>query len=156
MPQWSYVAMKNSLDGDAVDFSQSDVGLSEKGTLQGGARTLLGAPGRTTRNKKLRSGLLASLLGVCGSCSRMRSEGFPFIVGGLGVGPVFAWLASSRRLSSSVVVSRRLSSSLVVSRCLPSFVVVVASQICCHWGKLLQVTFHGCVTCQFAPLFHCD
>ena len=26
----------------------------------------------------------------------------------------------------------------------------------CHWGKLLQVTFHGCVTCQFAPLLHCD
>ena len=76
----------------------------------------------------------------------MRSEGFPFIVGGLGVGAVFAWLASSRRLSSSLVVCRRLS----------SFVVVVASQICCHWGKLLQVTFHGCVTCQFAPLFHCD
>ena len=39
--------------------------------------------------------------------SRMRSEGFPFIVGGLGVGAVFAWLASCRRLSSSVVVSRR-------------------------------------------------
>ena len=58
--------------------------------------------------------------------SRMRSEGFPFIVGGLGVGAVFAWFASCRRLSS--------------------FVVVVASQICCHWGKLLQVTFHGCVT----------
>ena len=37
----------------------------------------------------------------------MRSEGFPFIVGGLGVGAVFAWLASSRRLSSSLVVSRR-------------------------------------------------
>ena len=66
----------------------------------------------------------------------MRSEGFPFIVGGLGVGAVFAWLASCRRLSS--------------------FVVVVASQIRCHWGKLLQVTLHGCVTCQFAPLFHCD
>ena len=78
--------------------------------------------------------------------SRMRSEGFPFIVGGRGVGAVFAWPASCRRLSSSVVVSRRLS----------SFVVVVASQICCHWGKLLQVTLHGCVTCQFAPLFHCD
>ena len=74
---------------------------------------------------------------------RMRSEGFPFIVGGLGVGAVFAWLASRRRLSSSLVVSRPR-------------VVVVASQICCHWGKLLQVTFHGCVTCQFAPLFHCD
>ena len=37
----------------------------------------------------------------------MRSEGFPFIVGGLGVGAVFAWLASCRRLSSSVVVCRR-------------------------------------------------
>ena len=60
--------------------------------------------------------------GICkgASCqrafSRMRSEGFPFIVGGLGVGAVFAWLASS------VVVCR----------------------------------LHGCVTCQFAPLFHCD
>ena len=43
----------------------------------------------------------------------MRSEGFPFIVGGLGVGAVFAWLASCRRLSSSVVVSNRL---LVVGR----------------------------------------
>ena len=90
------------------------------------------------------------------NCSRMRSEGFPFIVGGLGVGAVFAWLASSRRLSSSVVVCRRLSSSLVVSRSLSSSVVVVASQICCHWGKLLQVTVHGRVTCQFAPQFHFD
>ena len=26
----------------------------------------------------------------------------------------------------------------------------------CHWGKLLQVTIHGCVTCQFATLVHCD
>ena len=66
----------------------------------------------------------------CFPFSRMRSEGFPFIVGGLGVGAMFAWLASSRRLSSFVVVCRRLS----------SFVVVVASQIRCHWGKLLQVT----------------
>ena len=100
------------------------------------------------------------ITGILSDCvdsfSRMRSEGFPFIVGGLGVGAVFAWLASSRRLSSSLVVCRRLSSSVVVSRRLSSFVVVVASQICCHWGKLLQVTFHGCVTCQFAPLFHCD
>ena len=72
----------------------------------------------------------------------MRSEGFPFIVGGLGVGAMFAWRVSS------VVVSRRLSSL--------TFVVVVASQIRCHWGKLSQVTLHGCVTCQFAPLFHCD
>ena len=46
----------------------------------------------------------------------MRSEGFPFIVGGLGVGAVFAWFASSRRPSSSVVVSGRLSSFVVVCR----------------------------------------
>ena len=46
--------------------------------------------------------------------SRIRSEGFPFVVGGVGVGHVFAWLASCRRLSSSLVVSRRLSSSVVV------------------------------------------
>ena len=55
-------------------------------------------------------------------------------------------------VSSFVVISRRLSSSVVVSRRR----VVVASQICCHWGKLLQVTLRGRVTCQFAPLFHCD
>ena len=71
--------------------------------------------------------------------SRMRSEGFPFIVGVWGLE---LCLHGWRRL----VVSRRLS----------SFVVVVASQIRCHWGKLLQVTLHGCVTCPFAPLFHCD
>ena len=52
--------------------------------------------------------------------------------------------------------SRSLRRTSVVSRRLLSFVVVVASQICCHWGKLLQVTFHGCVMCQFARLFHCD
>ena len=68
----------------------------------------------------------------------MRSEGFPFIVGGVGVGAVFAWLASCRRLSSSLVVCRRLSSSVVVCR---RRVVVVASQICCHWGKLFASDF---------------
>ena len=60
----------------------------------------------------LRFGFAASfafvlLFGFAFFHSRMRSEGFPFIVGGLGVGAVFAWLASSRRLSSFVVVSRR-------------------------------------------------
>ena len=73
-------------------------------------------------------------------CSRKRSEGFPFKVGGVGVGHVFAWLASCRRLSSSVVVSRRLSSSCRRRRV----------------SNSLPLTFHGCVTCQFAPLFHCD
>ena len=68
----------------------------------------------------------------------MRSEGFPFIVGGLGVGAVFAWLASCRRLSSFVVVSRRLSSSVVVCR---RRVVVVASQICCHLGEAFASDF---------------
>ena len=43
----------------------------------------------------------------------MRSEGFPFIVGGVGVGHVFAWLASCRRLSSSLVVCRRRVSNLL-------------------------------------------
>ena len=49
-----------------------------------------------------------------------------------------------------------VSSSLVVSCRRVVVVVVVVAQICCHWGKLLQVTLHGCVTRQFAPLFHCD
>ena len=26
----------------------------------------------------------------------------------------------------------------------------------CRWGELEKVTFHGRVTCQFAPLFYCD
>ena len=82
--------------------------------------------------------------------SRMRSEGFPFIVGGLGVGAVLAWLASCRRLSSSLVVSRRLSSSVVVSRRLSSSSRLKFAAI---GGSL---TLHGRVTCQFAPLFHCD
>ena len=50
---------------------------------------------------------------------RMRSEGFPFIVGGLGLELCSRGLRRvvvSRRLSSSLVVCRRLSSSLVVSR----------------------------------------
>ena len=50
----------------------------------------------------------------CVLFSRMRSEGFPFIVGDLGVGPVFASCVSSRRLSSFVVVSRHLLSFVVV------------------------------------------
>ena len=70
----------------------------------------------------------------------------------LGVWGLELCLHGLRRL----VVSRRLSSSLVVCRRLSSFVVVVASQIRCRCGKVLQVTLHGCVTCQFAPLFHCD
>ena len=58
-----------------------------------------------------------------------------------------------------VVVCRRLSSSLVVCRRLSSFVVVCRRRRVSNLrplGKLLQVTFHGCVTCQFAPLLHCD
>ena len=26
----------------------------------------------------------------------------------------------------------------------------------CRWGELEKMTFHGRVTCQFAPLFYCD
>ena len=40
-----------------------------------------------------------SLLAIICSFSRMRSEGFPFIVGGLGVGPFFAASWSARRFS---------------------------------------------------------
>ena len=43
----------------------------------------------------------------CECFSRMRSEGFPFIVGGLGVGPVFASRVSRRRFLSFVFVSGR-------------------------------------------------
>ena len=44
-----------------------------------------------------------------GMCfSRKRSEGFPFIVGGLGVGPVFGSRVLSRRLSFLVVCRRRV------------------------------------------------
>ena len=44
----------------------------------------------------------ASYWALLFSFSRMRSKGFPFIVGGLGVGPVFACrVAVCRRLSSS-------------------------------------------------------
>ena len=52
--------------------------------------------------------------------------------------------------SSSLVVCRCLSLSLVVSRRRRRHVSNL------HWGKLLRVTLHGCVTCPFAPLFHCD
>ena len=40
--------------------------------------------------------------------SRMRSEGFPFIVGGLGVGPLFAasWSARRFRVVNSVSIAR--------------------------------------------------
>ena len=47
--------------------------------------------------------------------SRKRSEGFLFIVGGLGVGPVFAWCLSARRglvAASSSPRRRQLVNSL--------------------------------------------
>ena len=44
----------------------------------------------------------------------------------------------------------------VRDRLQPSTTVRMMSLWPCHWGKLLQVTFHGCVTCQLAPLLHCD
>ena len=56
--------------------------------------------------------------------SRKRSEGFPFIVGGLGVGPVFA---------SFVLCRRRL---VVVSSSCRRRLVVVSSLIPCQAGKL--------------------
>ena len=71
--------------------------------------------------------------------SRMRSEGFLFNSGGLGVEPCSRPMFTTVRNRSQVFATVR-------SRALRR----------CHWGKLAQVTFHGCDTCQVAPLFHCD
>ena len=58
--------------------------------------------------------------------SRMRSEGFSFNSGGLGVGPC------SRRVVSA--------SATVCGRALRR----------CHWGKLLERVSEGNVTCQIS------
>ena len=71
--------------------------------------------------------------------SRMRSEGFSFNSWGSGGRALFA-------IRCFYVRNRPQPSATVRGRALRR----------CHGGKLLQVTFHGCVTCQFAPLFHCD
>ena len=71
--------------------------------------------------------------------SRMRSEGFSFNSWGSGGRALFA-------IRCFYVRNRPQPSATVRGRALRR----------CHWGKLLQVTFHGCVTCQFATLFHCD
>ena len=71
--------------------------------------------------------------------SRMRSEGFSFNSWGSGGRALFA-------IRCLYVGNRPQPSATVRGRALRR----------CHWGKLLQVTIHGCVTCQFAPLFHCD
>ena len=73
------------------------------------------------------------------SYSRMRSEGFSFNSWGSGGRALFA-------IRCFYVRNRPQPSATVRGRALRR----------CHWGKLLQVTIHGCVTCQFAPLFHCD
>ena len=88
----------------------------------------------------------------CASCSRMRSEGFSFNSGGLGVE------SCSRSVVSmfATVRNRSQPSATVRNRSQPSATVRSRTLRRCHWGKLLQVTFHGCVTCQFATLFHCD
>ena len=64
------------------------------------------------------------------------AKGSHLTLGGLGVEPC------SRSVASTSATVRNRSQPFATRRC--------------HWGKLLQVTFHGCVTCQFATLFHCD
>ena len=86
--------------------------------------------------------LVNSFFYANGSFSRMRSEGFSFNSGGLGVE------SCSRSVVSMFATVR--------NRSQPSATVRSRTLRRCHWGKLLQVTFHGCVTCQFATLFHCD
>ena len=69
----------------------------------------------------------------------MRSEGFPFTVGGLGVGPVFASvsrLVVCRRWSSLVVVGRRLG----CVKSVPMVKVANGVIFACFRGRL--ATFH--------------
>ena len=88
--------------------------------------------------------LLLSLrvaLTVTTGFSRLRSEGFSFNSWGSGGGALFVircFYVRNRPQPFATVRNR----PQALRRC--------------HWGKLLQVTIHGCVTCQFAPLFHCD
>ena len=70
------------------------------------------------------------------------AKGSRLTLGGLGVEPCSRSVVST----SATVRNRPQPSATVRGRALRR----------CHWGKLLQVTIHGCVTCQFAPLFHCD
>ena len=77
-------------------------------------------------------------LNVC-FFSRMRSEGFSFNSWGSGGRALFA-------THCLYVRNRPQPFATVRGRALRR----------CHWGKLLQVTIHGCVTCQFATLVHCD
>ena len=80
--------------------------------------------------------------------SRMRSEGFSFNSWGSGVEPC------SRSVVSTSATVRNRSQPFATVRNRPQPSATVRRR--CHWGKLLQVTMHGCVTCEFATLFHCD
>ena len=78
----------------------------------------------------------------------MRSEGFSFNSWGSGGRVLFAircFYVRNRPQPFATVRNRSQPFATVRSRTLRR----------CHWGKLLQVTFHGCVPCQFATLFHC-
>ena len=74
--------------------------------------------------------------------SRMRSTGFSFNFGSLRVelcSPVVVFVTATVRNRSHVFA-----------------IVRIRLLWPCRWGELEKVTFDGCVTCQFAPLFHCD
>ena len=89
----------------------------------------------------------------------MRSEGFSFNSwgsGGRALSAIRCFYVRNRPQPSATVRNRPQPSATVRNRPQPSATVRSRALRRCHWGKLLQVTFHGCVTCQFAPLFHCD
>ena len=89
----------------------------------------------------------------------MRSEGFSFNSWGSGARALFAtrcFYVRNRLQPSATVRNRPQPFATVRNRSQPFATVRSRALRRCHWGKLLQVTFHGCVTCQFAPLFHCD
>ena len=91
--------------------------------------------------------------------SRMRSEGFSFNSWGSGGRALFAircFYVRNRPQPSATVRNRSQPSATVRNRPQPSAAVRSRALRRCHWGKLFQVTMHGCVTCEFATLVHCD
>ena len=77
--------------------------------------------------------------------SRIRSEGFSFNSWGSGGRVLFATRCFYVRNRPQTVRNRSQPFATVRSRSLRR----------CHWGKLLQVTIHGCVhvsVCDASPL----
>ena len=80
------------------------------------------------------------------------AKGSRLTLGGLGVEPCSRSVVST----FATVRNRSQPSATVRNRPQPSATVRSRALRRCHWWKLLQVTMHGCVTCEFATRVHCD